>query len=72
MREAAPEECGNGFVSAELKAGQASLVGICLLSPRDCGSFATSYTGTGGVGVIEREKIVTPKKPFFINLLRED
>lgn len=70
MREAAPEECGNGFVSAELKAGQASLVGIC--RPRDCGSFATSYTGTGGVGVIERDKIVTPKNPFFINLLRED
>lgn len=48
------------------------VAGICLLSPRDCASCGTSYIGTGVVGVIERDKIVTLKKPFFINLLKED
>lgn len=28
--------------------------------------------GAGGGGMIERDKIVTPKKQFFVNLLRED
>ena len=43
-----------------------------LLPPQDCGSFGTSYVGAGVVGVVERDKIMIPKKLFFMNLLRED
>lgn len=48
------------------------VAGVYLLSPWDCGPWGTSCIGTGRVGRIERDKIVTPKKPFLINFLRAD
>lgn len=45
---------------------------MCALPPQNRGSFGTSYVGANGVGVMERDKIMTPKKLFFLNLLRED